>query len=223
MMAIIMILVMLITGSCVYNDETRLQMIKDKFEQSEQIVTLEAADLDSCRHNETEKVCDLLYSDQSTTAYFKKICPTGFNVVVLNQAWCHLKPNEQHYLGGATDDLVFEREVLLRCHQRVLMVARSVFPKDVLAGKGEVFEHLGNRPLGEVLYQDPNLKRELLDIQAIDQHTSDYQQVAEHMSHQPQKLWTRTTRIVYFGKPILLYEIFMPALIEPLRETLNHA
>lgn len=60
------------------------------------------------------------------------------------------------------EDLVFVREVVLRCHDTVLMYARSVFPEDILAGEGSVFEHLGNRSLGEVLYQDPNLKTRII-------------------------------------------------------------
>lgn len=206
-------LAMLIAGVVIYNEYNRQQMLTNK---PTIIETLQPGD---CRLNEDEKVCDLIYSKQSTTAYFKKICPTGFNVFVLNQSWRGLKPGEHEALTVPNEDLVFVREVVLRCHDTVLMYARSVFPEDILNGEGKVFEHLGNRSLGEVLYQDPHLKRELISVQQIDQTSKDYAMVAEYMSTRPKNLWARTSRFYYYGKPLLLYEIFMPPLVAAVRET----
>jgi chorismate--pyruvate lyase len=184
-----------------------------KLLMNERPAVIETMAANECEQNDHSEAIALLCSTNSTTAYFKQICPNGFNVVVHQQEWRSARSEEQELLGLSAPDTVLSREVLLRCNKTVLMAARSIFPKATLHGEGEIFAHLGTRPLGEVLYTDPNLKRDIVRIEKIDPTAKEYHFVTQYLTTPRCDVWGRLSRVYFFGKPLLLYEIFMPALL----------
>jgi chorismate--pyruvate lyase len=81
------------------------------------------------------------------------------------------------------------------------MYARSVFPESTLQGNTRYLRYaLDERPLGDLLYRDPTLKRTDFEIACL-----------KDIYLQP--LWARRSAFFIQNKPILLTEVFMPALL----------
>jgi len=170
--------------------------------------------------DEHQAVNTLLYSKRSTTTYFKKICPDGFNLVVLNKQWqaAHAigLPLLLQHIKDADNALVFVRDVLLRCHDRNLMYAQTLFPADTIAAH-PVFADLETRSLGEILYQDPQLTRDYLSVKKIYPRDSAYKGIQPYLTGASEFIWMRQSKICFYQAPLFMYEVFLPDLLDPLR------
>ncbi len=174
-----------------------------------------------CETEEAAAVCHLLQDPGSTTSYFKKICPNSFHVVLLQQSWRQMTKQECKLLQckkNATQAMV--REVLLKCGTQNLMYALSIFPEQTLQGAGSQFKQLGNRSLGEILFQDPNLRRENVALQKIANGEPAYAQMQPYL---PQNkavdyLWERQSIFYFHQNPLYVYEVYLPPLLDPLRQ-----
>ena len=147
-----------------------------------------------------------------TKRIVSKVGP-GFNVRVLNQKLTKPMVEECLQLGLKPNQNTLVREVLLRDQEEVLVLARSIIPIRTLAGADRRLAHLGNRPLGQILFNHPKLRRFNLEFSRI---------------QAPQQLdptWLKATgvssivarRSVYAIKPghlLLVAEYFLPAVFK---------
>ena len=83
---------------------------------------------------------------------------SNFRVQVQDQYWRQPQRSEARVLGISARQPVWVREVTLQAGNEIKIVARSVFPKKVLQGCGCLLS-LGSRPLGDVLFSDPCVRR----------------------------------------------------------------
>ena len=107
---------------------------------------------------------DWLREEGSLTRRLRAWCGTGFRVRLLHQEWDKPFPEEALALGLAAGRRALVREVALQCRERPLVLARSVIPASTLHGVDRRLAHLGTRPLGEILFADPRLRRSRLDF-----------------------------------------------------------
>ena len=109
--------------------------------------------------------------------------------------------------------LAWVREVALRCHEQPLILARTVIPEASLRGGNETLRHLGNRPLGELLFRGAGSRREALEVARL--RPGDW--LADRWGpitlSSGLELWAR--RVVHYlgGRPMLVTEVFLPELL----------
>jgi len=96
--------------------------------------------------------------DQSLTQKLKKRYP-DFRVEVHKQEESSIYNHEINQLGGEKNFIV--REVSLYGDNQPVIFARSVIPKNT---KTDQILKIGNKPLGEILFTDPNILREAIEI-----------------------------------------------------------
>lgn len=119
----------------------------------------------------------------------------------------YLQPEEWEYeLLQLPNEPLLIREVCISSDATVWMYARTVFSANILAEKREL-SSLENRSLGSVLFQDPAIKRGLLEFiyanpQALWKDFLPYSQTA----------WIRRSLFMLQQPSLLLSEIFMPEL-----------
>jgi len=108
-----------------------------------------------------EIVCDWLLDNSSLTLRIKEHCrdcpAEEFSVRVLSQMMTEPLNDEVQRLQLNQHDQALIREVLLYCGKRPLIYARSVIPAQTLTGEQQQLGNLGNRPLGEFLFSQPDL------------------------------------------------------------------
>lgn len=104
------------------------------------------------------------------------------------------------------------RDVVLHSGETALIFAHTVTPLSGLRGPWRALKRLGVRPLGELLFGQPRISREPLAYRALDARHPLYRAAAARLSKPPARLWARRARYRYQGAPLLVSEVFLPAL-----------
>jgi chorismate--pyruvate lyase len=124
----------------------------------------------------------------------------AFAVRVLWQGWARPALEECRRLGLPPGRHALIREVELLGHGQPWVRARSVLPLPCLGGRGRRLRRLGNRSLGGLLFKDPTLKRGPIEIACLQQAEGE--------------AWARRSLLHFHGKPLLVAECFLPALLD---------
>lgn len=100
------------------------------------------------------------------------------------------------------------REVELLCHNQPWVYARSVFPQATLTGRLRCLKKLDARPLGALLFNDPSMRRTHFEVAALNNaELSGYFNTTSDRF-----FWGRRSLFFIDEKPLLVSEIFLPAL-----------
>jgi chorismate--pyruvate lyase len=108
------------------------------------------------------------------------------------------------------------REVLLCANNVPLVMAHSVIPTFSASGSNHAVLRLGTKPLGAVLFaktqkhSTPKLPR---DIARLDRSSALWKRCSKNYPGLNSPLWARRTLYQLKGHPILVNEIFLPALL----------
>ena len=108
------------------------------------------------------------------------------------------------------------REVLLCVNGIPLVMAHSVIPTLSASGSNHAILRLGTKPLGAVLFSKTRMHskaKPARDIARLDKTSVLWKKSAQHFSGLSSPLWARRTLYRLKGHPILVNEIFLPALL----------
>ena len=153
----------------------------------------------------------LLHSD-SLTAKLIGHCEE-FRVEVLGQE-VHACQSREACAGISEGEQVIVREVLLFCDNVPHVFARSLLPLTSLTGEQQQLAHLGDQPLGQVIFNNATLQRKNIELASFD-HQSTVVQLLKNINYpkknqHPECLWGRRSLFVIDGKPIQVAEVFLP-------------
>ena len=155
-----------------------------------------------------------LLDNGSLTRRLRKICNGDFRVEILCQGWSDPMLNESRQLGINDQRRVFNREVLLYCGTRAMVYARTVIPAQTLTGRLSRLAYLGEKPLGEILFTDPHIKRGDLEIARLRPgevlFEKAWQANPNRQSVGAIPMWARRSAFRYQDKRLLVSEIFLP-------------
>ena len=149
-----------------------------------------------------------LFDSGSLTRRLQQASDGQLSVKVLNQAVQMPGFSERRALSLAPRQLALVREVLLFGRGEPWVYARSVIPLKTLTGRLRKLRHLDNRPLGALLFSDPNMSREPLEWACIPAHKSAILNPKLPPYNQP--VWGRRSVFKLSAKPLLVCEIFLP-------------
>ncbi len=152
-----------------------------------------------------------LYESGSLTARLRATFGPGFGVTVLRQCWHRPWADESGALGLAPRRRALVREVALHCGGRPLVLARSVIPPEALRGLQCRLAHLGERPLGELLFAYRKLRRESLELSKI--AVADWRESATVPTQSDEEVWGRRSLYVVARGHVLVCEFFLPAVL----------
>lgn len=147
---------------------------------------------------------DWLLDAGSLTRRLLAISGGDFRVQVLRQGFLHALPVERQELGLALREWPFVREVLLHCHGQPWVFARTLIPAASLQGRVRALTRLGTKPLGAVLFSDPQVRRGPIAVARLRANTL-------RIAGQPNpELWGRRSLFYLAGQPLLVSEYFLP-------------
>lgn len=153
-----------------------------------------------------------LLDTASLTQRLMARCADQFSVQVLEQGWARPMQNESLALGVRRSNVSLIRQVKLLCGNQPLVFARTVIPKSTLTGKQRHLAHLGNKPLGAVLFSDSNMKRGEVEIASIVPGQKLFDTATSELKKKPEMIWGRRSVFYLSGKPLLVSEIFLPVI-----------
>lgn len=154
-----------------------------------------------------------LFEHGSLTKRILLHCKNTFRVEVLSQKWQRPMLNEALRLEAHPEHYALIREVLLYCGETPWVFARSVLPYSTLTGRRRFLGKLGNRPLGEILFSDPTIKRDALEIAKINKGQRMYNGATQHLIELPEYVWGRRSVFYLHKKPLLVNEVFLPSIL----------
>jgi chorismate--pyruvate lyase len=157
---------------------------------------------------------DWLRDQGSLTRRVVGHCDGCFRVDVRSQTWSRPLPGESLRLELAQRQTAMLREVVLRCDESPWVFARTLIPATTLQGGGRRLAHLGDRPLGAVLFADPKVQRGELEVARLLPHHVLFRSAVESLDRTPGSLWARRALFYLEGRSLLVNEVFLPALPE---------
>lgn len=113
------------------------------------------------------------------------------------------------------------REILLCDRGEPIVMARSVLPITSSIGSNHTILKLGHKPLGAVLFAKV-LKgrfRPIRQIVRLDHRHPEWKACQRRYADLPKRVWARRTLYQLNGHPLLVMEIFLPALLAKLPQT----
>lgn len=151
----------------------------------------------------------------SLTHRLRGLCP-DFRVTVMAEGAAPAAVDEAAWIGLSRRRHAMTREVFLHCGPIPVVFARSVFPAAGLRGPWRFLRGLGHRPLGEELFKRPGIGRRVIGVAGLRPGHSLYGK-AWGAAPGPARLWARRSLFVSKGVPLLLTEVFLPAVLEVAR------
>jgi len=121
---------------------------------------------------------------------------------------------DEVFLFAAPASRVLVREVLLMKGTTPLVFAHTVLAADGLRGAWRRIARLGTRPLGAALFADPRVARFPLHQKKLPRQHPLYRRAAAQMKCPPSSLWARRSIFAVGKSPILVSEIFLPAILK---------
>jgi len=154
---------------------------------------------------------DWLSDQGSLTARLKGVCADSFRVRLIHQGRAIPLYSEEKLLGMRRGGTSIVREVELLCDGVPWVFARTVIPVTSLRGPARRLTMLGTRPLGEVLFADPRTKRLVMEMACFNSRHNLFQKATASLDTEPSELWGRRTLFHLDGAPLLVNELFLPA------------
>ena len=149
----------------------------------------------------------------SLTRRLRALAGDAFGVELQHQHWQRPWPTEAVRLGASTRRAAWVREVQLCRGQTPLVAARSVIPASSLRGPLRRLRRLGSQPLGQLLFGRYPVTRGVIDIAPVQPDSSLARRLARGRAT---PAWARRSVFRVAGRPLLVTEVFLPALIHAL-------
>lgn len=153
-----------------------------------------------------------LLDKDSLTQRLTSACDGQFRVEVLSQGWERPMLSEARALKVPANHLALVRQVRLYCDETPWVFARTIIPFKTLSGRQRRLAHLGSRPLGAVLFADPQMQRSPLEIVQIRGKQRLFHRALGTNHKDCDEIWGRRSVFYLDQKPLLVSEIFLPGL-----------
>lgn len=136
----------------------------------------------------------------SLTQRLVKRSKGNFHVEVVRQYWGVPVLSERKALNMRCRERALIREVRLMGNNTAWVYARSIIPASTLTGRQRILAQMGTKPLGQMLFNDPTMQREPLQIGCLQLPNNEH-------------AWARRSIFRLENKPLLVCEVFLPSLL----------
>lgn len=149
----------------------------------------------------------------SLTQRIQDRCP-GFSVRRVEQRLERPARDERRLIGIAAHQHAMTREVCLYCFDTPVVFAHTVLDPAHVAGPWRSLSRLGSRPLGAALFANPRVHRRPLHFRRLTRRHELFARAIRVLGCEPASLWARRSMFLLEDAPILVTEVFLPAILE---------
>ena len=153
-----------------------------------------------------------VYEKNSLTRRLRYYYGNTVTVEILFHRWKPAFRSECKLLGLPHQQYNLIREVLLHADGKPLILARTILPEKTIKIAKRNLSHLGNRPLGEVIFSYPKLERIALNITSVKKNL--WTKKLANKIPIKKDIWGRRTVYAIHKQQLLVSEFFMPGAIE---------
>ncbi len=137
----------------------------------------------------------------------------NFRLDLLSQHIATARLDERVLIDVRSGAQCVQREVSLNCGAQPLVFAHSVVARRALKGPWRLLSKLGARPLGAALFADPRIKRCPLRFHQLNALHPLHRRACSLIHERPATLWARRSLFVLGDSPLLVTEVFLPAIL----------
>jgi chorismate--pyruvate lyase len=166
-------------------------------------------------HQAPRKWQSWLSDTGSLTQKIERAIGQKLEVVVLRDCRQNLNSDESRYFHFKIKRCRI-REVLLCANGMPLVMANSIIPGSSSIGTNHEVLRLGKKPLGAVLFAKTRMrskKKPLREIARLDKRNILWKKCFQQYQNLPAVSWARRTLYQLKGRPLLVSEVFLPALL----------
>lgn len=160
-----------------------------------------------------ERLLPWLHNRGSLTLRIMQHCER-FAVRNVRDGKANIALDESAILDIAPQRLAWSREVFLHADDQPVVFAHSACNIRSLGSAWHSLRNLGNRPLGAVLFSLPEVRRMPLHYNALHAQHPLYRRAACALGDPPSRLWARRSLFYLHGEPLLVTEVFLPAILK---------
>lgn len=154
-----------------------------------------------------------LHDHGSLTRRIQQRC-TQFNVRNIYNGMSMTGRDEMGILNVPKRQHIYTREVFLYADKQPVVFAHSVVAAQHLRGAWHTLQHLGNRPLGALLFSHPLVQRAPLRYKALKPDHPLYRRASQALDIALPRLWARRSVFTLHGAPLLVTEVFLPDILK---------
>ncbi len=152
----------------------------------------------------------LLLSTDSLTKRLRSLSHNQTQIKLLRTELGQPHPEESELIGK--DQPVWVRESIHLFQQKIPWVwARVLIPEKTLANTSLAIQ--SERSIGEILFQDPQLKRTDFAMTVLSPDHDYYQPITHYLEVPPKTIWARRSLLWFKQHPLFIAEIFLPNLL----------
>ncbi len=144
------------------------------------------------------------------TTRLKAACGERFELRQTDQ-WTGLLADEHKRYLPSGDGAGLFREVEMRCNGHIWVFAQTIMPDGTLSAHPWLAE-LGDSALGETLSDLSGVQRSAYEFAWLPAAATLASRALRAAHPQPRGLWARRSRICLRGAPLLVQELFLPAM-----------
>lgn len=153
-----------------------------------------------------------LFDPVSLTQSVIRVCAECFRVEPITQSWARPMRSEASMLEMRPGLYALVREVYLVCGATAWVYARTVIPQRTLSGRARRLARLKTRSLGSLLYSDSSARRRQMQFARLAPGDKLFMLASRSLARPPQELWGRRAVFTIEDKPLLVNEVFLPAI-----------
>ena len=131
------------------------------------------------------------------------------HIDLINESWSTAMTYEKKLLSLRNYEIIFARESYLSCNNKKLVYARTVIPRKTLKAQNHTLTRLGQKPLGEILFNNNKIFRKNIKYAKIPLHNELHNKAKKHCNIYSD-LYGRQSIFYVKNKPLLLIEVFLP-------------
>jgi len=154
-----------------------------------------------------------LHDHGSLTRRIQRRCG-DFKVRNVFAGLCMASRDELALLNISRQQHIYARNVFLYADGKPVVFAHSVVAKHHLHHEWHAVQHLGNRPLGALLFSHPLIRRAPLRYKALKPDHPLYRQAAMELKTLTPRLWARRSVFTLHGASLLVTEVFLPDILQ---------
>ena len=140
----------------------------------------------------------------------KAVCGERFSLRLIDQ-WTGLLNNGHKAALRVTDNAGLFRDVELHCGEQVWVFAQTLTPDSTLCVHPWLAE-LGDTALDETLNSLSGIERSSYEFARLPVDDPLMARALREVDLKPQELWARRSRVALRGAPLLMQELFLPAM-----------
>ncbi len=137
-----------------------------------------------------------------------------FRVQTVQQRRARIRYDQAQLLGLPPHQQAYCRQVILHADQQPVVFAHSCCRPQHLSRQWAAIRGLGNQPLGALLFSHPDIQRRSLHFKQLNAHDPLYRMACQALSAPPPRLWARRSLFVLYQAPLLVSEVFLPAIYQ---------